>query len=559
MSRYNFLLYLIIKNINILNSKIYIKSRYFIFIFKMINNGNTIDNQLKLKEEIIEEEIEKKNYNKEKFLQYLLDKKENGNKLENWSLIELNFEIMNFINSINKNSKQSFQGNIIGNNITLNQKNLNINNPLHSNNEISLSKNPLLNKFHFSEENTNNSIYLKEINCKTLEKTPLNDKNLKVIIQNPKINNSNIWESIYIIYEIVTDEMKWLVHRRYSDFENLRQVLLNHFPRLFIPPLPGKKLGNRRFDKDFIEKRMIFLQMFIDNVMNNEVFKTNEALYAFLSFDDRNKYDNKIKEMLSFNPSNYVNDYRTLNGKLIIYNNDSNEYDEFYKNLLNYFKLENEYYNNINYNLKNFYINISAACKNLDVIKDDFINLKMLNEKFVMKDDIIKSLEELHIFIKNWKRNLFNQNEIIKNKIKDFFIYQKMQNISFSELIIKRNEIKLNYSNENNKLNQKKEKLYLLMDINKWEIQKSYEPIDEERLLKDKNYAMKYICTKETLNVENLHNQLGYANKSIDDELKKFIDLNSLKIVENIKNFANEIYPTLTDSINIWATLNNYI
>ena len=559
MSRYNFLLFLINKNINILNSKIYIKSRYFIFIFKMINNGNTIDNQLKLKEEIIEEEIEKKNYNKEKFLQYLLDKKENGNKLENWSLIELNFEIMNFINSINKNSKQSFQGNIIGNNITLNQKNLNINNPLHSNNEISLSKNPLLNKFHFSEENINNSIYLKEINCKTLEKTPLNDKNLKVIIQNPKINNSNIWESIYIIYEIVTDEMKWLVHRRYSDFENLRQVLLNHFPRLFIPPLPGKKLGNRRFDKDFIEKRMIFLQMFIDNVMNNEVFKTNEALYAFLSFDDRNKYDNKIKEMLSFNPSNYVNDYRTLNGKLIIYKNDSNEYDEFYKNLLNYFKLENEYYNNINYNLKNFYINISAACKNLDVIKDDFINLKMLNEKFVMKDDIIKSLEELHIFIKNWKRNLFNQNEIIKNKIKDFFIYQKMQNISFSELIIKRNEIKLNYSNENNKLNQKKEKLYLLMDINKWEIQKSYEPIDEERLLKDKNYAMKYICTKETLNVENLHNQLGYANKSIDDELKKFIDLNSLKIVENIKNFANEIYPTLTDSINIWATLNNYI
>ena len=559
MSRYNFLLFLINKNINILNSKIYIKSRYFIFIFKMINNGNTIDNQLKLKEEIIEEEIEKKNYNKEKFLQYLLDKKENGNKLENWSLIELNFEIMNFINSINKNSKQSFQGNIIGNNITLNQKNLNINNPLHSNNEISLSKNPLLNKFHFSEENINNSIYLKEINCKTLEKTPLNDKNLKVIIQNPKLNNSNIWESIYIIYEIVTDEMKWLVHRRYSDFENLRQVLLNHFPRLFIPPLPGKKLGNRRFDKDFIEKRMIFLQMFIDNVMNNEVFKTNEALYAFLSFDDRNKYDNKIKEMLSFNPSNYVNDYRTLNGKLIIYNNDSNEYDEFYKNLLNYFKLENEYYNNINYNLKNFYINISAACKNLDVIKDDFINLKMLNEKFVMKDDIIKSLEELHIFIKNWKRNLFNQNEIIKNKIKDFFIYQKMQNISFSELIIKRNEIKLNYSNENNKLNQKKEKLYLLMDINKWEIQKSYEPIDEERLLKDKNYAMKYICTKETLNVENLHNQLGYANKSIDDELKKFIDLNSLKIVENIKNFANEIYPTLTDSINIWATLNNYI
>ena len=522
----------------------------------MLNNGNTDDNQLKLKEEIIKEEIEKKNYNKDKFFQYLLDKKENGNKLENWSLIELNFEITNYINSINNNNKNSLQKN---NNITFNQVNLNINESLNNNNEISLSQNPLLNNYQFSHQNINNSLYSKEINCKTLEKTPLNDKNIKVIIQNPRINKSNIWESIYILYEIVTDEMKWLVHRRYSDFDNLRQILLNHFPRLFIPPLPGKKVGNRRFDKDFIEKRMIFLQMFIDDVMNNEVFKTNEALYAFLSFNDRNKYDNKIKEMLSFKPSNYVNDCRTLNGKLIVYNNDSNEYEEYYKNLLNFFKLENVYYNNINYNLKNFYINISAACKNLDLIKDDFDDLKMLNEKILMKDEIIKSLEELHIFIKNWKRNLFNQNEIIKSRIKDFFMYQKMQNISFSELIIKRNEIKLNYTNENNKLNQKKEKLYLLMDINKWEIQKSYEQIDEERLLKDKNYAMKYICSKETLNVENLYNQLGYANQSTENELKKFVDLNSLKIINNIKSFANEIYPTLTDSINIWTTLNNYL
>ena len=526
----------------------------------MINNENTNDSQLKLKEDIIKEEIEKKNYNKNKFLQYLLDKKENGNKLENWSLIELNFEIANYVNSINNNNKNSLEENIKeNNNIRLNLTNFNINNSFNNNNEISLSQNQLLNYYQFSHQNTNNSIYLKEINCKTLEKTQLNDKNIKVIIQNPRTNKDNIWNSIYIIYEIVTDEMKWLVHRRYSDFDNLRQILLKHFPRLFIPPLPAKKLGNRRFDKDFIEKRMIFLQMFIDNIMNNEVFKTNEALYEFLSCDDRNKYDKKILEMLSFNPSNYVNDCRTLNGKLIVYNNDSNEYEEYYKNLLNYFNSENIYYNNINYNLKNFYINISAACKNLDIIKDDFDNLKILNEKILMKDEIIKSFEELHIFIKNWKRNLFNQNEIIKSRIKDFFMYQKMQNISFSELIIKRNEIKVNYTNENNKLNQRKEKLYLLMDINKWEIQKSYEQIDEERLLKDKNYAMKYICTKETLNVENLYKQLGYANKSTEDELKKFVDLNCLKIVDNIKRFADEIYPTLTDSINIWTTLNNYL
>ena len=37
-----------------------------------------------------------------------------------------------------------------------------------------------------------------------------------------------------------------------------------------------------------------------------------------------------------------------------------------------------------------------------------------------MKIEVNKTYEELGIFFKNWKRNLFNQNEIIKSRIKDF-------------------------------------------------------------------------------------------------------------------------------------------
>ena len=41
----------------------------------MLNNGNTDDNQLKLKEEIIKEEIDNNNNNKEQFLKYLSEQK----------------------------------------------------------------------------------------------------------------------------------------------------------------------------------------------------------------------------------------------------------------------------------------------------------------------------------------------------------------------------------------------------------------------------------------------------------------------------------------------------
>ena len=351
--------------------------------------------------------------------------------------------------------------------------------------------------------------------------------------------------------------MKWLVYRRFSDCDNLRQILVKHYPRLFVPPIPGKKLGNRRFENDFIQKRMNFLQIFINNIMKNEVFKTNEALFAFLSFNDRTQFDSKIKEMLSYNPSQYVEDIRTLTGKLFIY--DKEDYEKYYVNITNYYKLQNYIYKRLNRNLKYFYNCISNACKSLENVQKDFENLFELNDKVQMKIEVNKTYEELGIFFKNWKRNLFNQNEIIKSRIKDFFKYQRMEGEAYQELIYKRDELKYNYNTEKTRLNNKKEKLYALRDINKWEIQRGYFPIDENRLLNDKNYAMENICTKETYALENLHKQFAYCNKMNMDEIKKLININCEKFVSNTKLFAEELYPTLTDSITVWTTLTSYI
>ena len=134
-----------------------------------------------------------------------------------------------------------------------------------------------------------------------------------------------------------------------------------------------------------------------------------------------------------------------------------------------------------------------------------------------------------------------------------------MEGEAYQELIYKREELKYNYNTEKNRLNYKKEKLYALRDINKWEIQKGYYPIDENRLLNDKNYAMEYICTKETYALENLHKQFAYCNKMNMDEIKKLININCEKFVSNTKLFAEELYPTLTDSITVWTTLTSYI
>ena len=351
--------------------------------------------------------------------------------------------------------------------------------------------------------------------------------------------------------------MSWLVNRRYSDFDWLRNTLKKLFPRYVIPPLPVKKMGARRFEQDFIEKRMKFLQKFIDEVIEVETFKASEALIAFLKTTDREQFDRKIKEMNSLICSNYIQDIKTLSGKLTVIDNDN--YDNYYTNINNYFKLQIQIYNRLNYNLKCYYRNINSACRNLEEVQKDFDTLNKLNEKVEMKQGITKTFEELYIFFKNWGRILSNENEIIKEKIKEFFKYQKMENIAYTELIQTREEIKNVYIMAKKKLDDKKLKLYSYMDVNKWEIEENYNNLNFSLIYRDKNYAWEKMCTKETQALELLHQQIGYANQMNFSQLKRLIIKNNKLFVDNTKEFANAFYPSLNDSITLWSTLNTYI
>ena len=395
-----------------------------------------------------------------------------------------------------------------------------------------------------------------EIICKKAEKTVLNDKEIKVVIQNPKTSEKGLLTSQYTIYEVCTESMHWLVHRRYSDFDWLRNILVKFFPRILIPPIPGKKVGNRRFEQDFIEKRMKFLQIFIDKVMKNETLKSSEALYAFLSFGDRVQFERKIKELNSIVPSQYCEDLKTLSGKLNVLYDDYNE--NYYINLNNYFKLQYQVYTRLNYNMRSFYKNMTVACMNLEEVHKDFETLQILNSKVMMKESITKTFEELSIFFKNWKRILFNENEIIKENIKDFFKLQKMENLAYIELIDSREAIRQKYTNEKIRLDAKKEKLYKIMDFSKWEIEDNFGQIDRALLFRDKNYAFNNMCTKETQALENIHKMLGYANHMNYEQLKIIIGENEKKFIEITKEFANKFYPSLNDGITLWSTLNTY-
>ena len=365
------------------------------------NNENKINNMpsqksifeqdIETKQNLIKSTIIDKNYDKNAFFNFCMNKKkEGGDDLANWTIEELNSVINEFIEEQNKilsnnqlREEQYKRQREMAQNIHLNMGDI------HQN---------------YQEPQKPQNLSSIEFNCNVLPKSFLNGKQVKVIIQNPKPIEMGFFSSNYIVYEIQTnilpDKVNWLVNRRYSDFINLRTALQNLFPNNLVPPLPGKKMGGRRFEIDFVSKRMHFLNEFLSNVVAIEEFKSSDILVSFLSMADRTQFEYKMKEASNIPaPPLYIEDVRTLTGKVKIFIDNSLN-DQYFGNVQNYFKLQNQLLEKLNEDLKFFYKMMNAAVTNLENVQKDFEFLHLLNSQVHMKEDIVKSYDQFGFFLK---------------------------------------------------------------------------------------------------------------------------------------------------------------
>ena len=489
------------------------------------------EDEVQKKQNLLKDEIIDKNYDKTAFINFCMSKKDNGDDLNNWTYEELSLIVKEFISS----QKPALEE----------QK---------ADDEIKTENIEKIEKFN-AEEHKN--FKEKKINCRKLELTELNNKEISVKVSNPVTVEGGIFGKSYIKYEIKTEPFEWTVERRYSDFDTLRKLLQKYYPSFYVPPLPLKKMGNKRFTDSFIRKRMKFLNQFINNVVQSESFKAFEVLYAFLSYTDRRKFESKIKEYQTKTPSPYVEEYKTLDGIISISLDEKNE--KYFKNINKYFSLQANILDKTNYNLKTLNHNLKVVCELIKVIQKNFKVLHVLNTRVMMKPVITKTYEEISCFFENWGNVLTKQRLLIKDRMKDFFKYVNLEGKAYSELITRREELKEKYNNENAKLTAKKEKLFNGGDINKMEINTEDRSIDKQRLVKDKPYAFEHICIGDTRELERLNNQLGYANKMNIRELRKIISEYCERFVNNMRDFDQGFYPTINDLLNTWTNIESFV
>ncbi|KAL1138402.1 hypothetical protein AAG570_008466 [Ranatra chinensis] len=97
----------------------------------------------------------------------------------------------------------------------------------------------------------------------------------------------------YISFRVTTrvkqetsDDTEYIVRRRYNDFIWLRNKLIEAFPTLLVPALPGKHsvIGQLdRYSKQFIMCRMALLHSYLQRLAAHPVFSSSSAFKIFLT------------------------------------------------------------------------------------------------------------------------------------------------------------------------------------------------------------------------------------------------------------------------------------
>ena len=398
----------------------------------------------------------------------------------------------------------------------------------------------------------------KEIKSPILQKSKISNIEIKSIISNPRKINESLVKNSYLLYDITTPKMNWYVNRRYSDFLWLREILSSMFPTILLPQLPKKKIGNRRFENDFVEKRIKGLQDFLDEILKNEIIKTAEPLISFLSLTERGFFEQQMKILTPkiLNIDN-IGSIGSFEGKIEVADMEDEQYNNnknYFNSVETFFNLSAEEIKNIKSNLKEYNINMILASQNLEQVENGFSRLNQFYNKANLAKDICNVFEQYQIFFKNWKRLQINQTEIIRKKLNNYFNFIRNKGNSLVELIKKQNELQSDYNKMKENLLNKKENLWKKMEINKWEMNQMTQ-IDSVLLFRDKNYAFSKMCFQETMNLNNKGDLLGYYYINNILNIKNVLANIEKYSVDNLVDFSKEIEPTVTDVVNVWSNL----
>ena len=523
-----------------------------------------IDQETQEKQNYLRQNIMDAGYDTNAFVEFLIGKKgEAGADVANWSLPDLKNVVQEFIN-LNKNQQEEVNNN---NDEVKNDDNVdenkNVENDNDNNKEIKNTNEKKegikqVNK-EKSEEFNYGIISKSEMQClKVLNNDISNCNNIQITVGSFEKVEGKIFSKSYVSYLVTTMPFNWNVRRRFSDFEWLRQTLVNHYNYCLIPSVPKKpknlnKIMNEKFDKEFLSKRSRNFEKFLNYIIIDPILKNTQLIYDFLylekddEFQKMKKSYDKLK-VTTFNISKII----TTDGKTTIEINDEKE--KYFNDIKESTSLNENILKKINTTIKALKEDLINASDKLNEISSNFNLLKENAINYKENEDVIQSYKEMSDMFYNFSTYLTNQTDIIFINLKEYFKYIKNNYRSMAGFIHKTENLKNAFYKSLKNLKTKKEDLFRKQEVAKWDFDPK-ENVDKSTIASDKGLALEKMLYKETLQVNYQKVVYGfYLNRILSEhDRMKIINSNlhyknSMNIFEMMTNKTTEFITSLADN-----------
>ena len=511
-----------------------------------------------------EETQEKQNYLREKimdagydtnaFVEFLIEKKgDAGADVANWSLSDLKDVVQEFIalyggNEGNEDDAQQQQEERYESNDAYNEPK-----------ETKQSSQPKQQNYR-NTECTYGIVTKNVIHCvKSSSYEMSNCDNIQIKVGSFEKVEGKIFSKAYVSYLITTMPFNWNVRRRFSDFEWLRQTLVNYYSYCLIPSVPKKsknisKMVGANYDNDFLSKRARNFEKFLNYLIIDPILKNTKLVYDFLSMEKDDEFQ-KMKKSVdkAKTPAFNISKAITIDGNATI---EICEEKEKYLNEIKEGTTQNEnILKKINATIKTLKDDLNNASDKLFDISKNFGLMKEIAIQYKENGEVVQSYAEMSSMFSNFSLYLVKQKNLLFIDLKEYFKYVKNNYRSMKEFLHKTENLKNTFYKSFKSLKTKKEELFRKQEVNKWDLDPKDTSIDKNSIAQNKNLAMEKMLYKETLQVNYQKVVYGfYLNKIISEhERMKIINgshhlKNCIHMFEIVANNCTDFMSSLADN-----------
>jgi len=508
------------------------------------------------KQNLIREEIISKGYDSIQFIEYLIQcKGPGGENINNWSVQDLKSAIKDFI-ELNK-SKSNNENNIqnvqetqkpLSNIINENDSKLDMPAPLAPQ-EKNIGESVLMNiidiknnLFSDSSKKIDKVNYGLEtpdsLDCRPIDQTNLSlHQEIYVKIGFPEKVDGGFFGRDSVLFTLTAIPLGFVVKRNYLDFEWLHNILIKLYSSNFIPSLPTMFSYQNKSNQDSFFKECIRnLDKFMNYLLTDPIIKNSQILYDFLCIESEKEFKNRQREYENTTPSNDVQNFQSINGKIDI--NITQEAEKKYSTLKAFCYESEKLYKQLYYNLNSMQDNFNSLTNRLNEASTILGKIFKLNEKYFSQENKQK---EIFIQLKNMSQSLEKairqQNDFMKIDLKENFnfLYNNLSNLG--QVFKKVDEYKRIYTKEEKDLVSLKNDLFSKQQggsaINKEvDLSKLLPKNTEATLEMKKNYG--YYLNRTIIEFNRM--------RDLDKDLFKNNIIKCFKSqFDLVKNFQNEI------------------